>query len=42
VYIDKELLPEGAKPKDRIKFTVTMNNKNHPKAATASLVSQSS
>jgi len=42
VYIDKELLPEGAKPKDRIKFTVTMNNKNHPKAATATLVSQSS
>lgn len=41
VYIDKELLPEGAKPKDRIRFTVTMNNKNHPKAATATLVQSS-
>lgn len=38
VYIDKELLPAGAKPTDRLRFTVTINNKGHPKAATASLV----
>jgi len=35
IYIDKEILPEGAKPADRIKFTVAMNAKNHPKAVTA-------
>merc|ERR1712194_114751 len=35
VYIDKEILPEGAKPTDRIKFTVSLNAKNHPKAVTA-------
>jgi len=38
VYIDQELLPAGAKPTDRLRFTVTINNKGHPKAATASLV----
>jgi len=38
VYIDKELLPEGAKPTDRLRFTVVTNNKGHPKAATAKLV----
>jgi len=36
IYIDKEILPEGAKPTDRIKFTVALNAKNHPKAVTAS------
>lgn len=36
VYIDKEILPEGAKPADRLKFTVALNAKNHPKAKTAS------
>jgi RNA recognition motif-containing protein len=38
VYIEKDLLPEGANPKDRIRFTVALNNKNHPKAVTASKV----
>lgn len=38
VYIDKELLPAGAKPTDRLRFTVVTNNKGHPKAATAQLV----
>jgi len=38
VYIDKELLPAGAKPADRLRFTVVLNNKGHPKAATANLV----
>lgn len=34
VYVDKEVLPEGVKPPDRVKFTVTLNAKKHPKAAT--------
>jgi len=36
IYIDKEILPEGAKPTDRLKFTVALNAKSHPKAVTAS------
>lgn len=34
IYVDKEVLPEGAQPPDRVKFTVTLNAKGHPKAAT--------
>merc|ERR1719506_728474 len=37
VYVDKEVLPEGSKPPDRVRFTVTLNGKGHPKAATCKL-----
>jgi len=37
VYVDKEVLPEGSKPPDRVRFTVTLNPKGHPKAATCKL-----
>jgi len=35
IYVDKEVLPEGAEPGDRLKFAVGMNAKNHPKAISA-------
>lgn len=34
VYVDKELLPEGAKPGDRVFFTCNVNNKGQPRATT--------
>jgi hypothetical protein len=37
VYVDKEKLPEGAKVADRIIFTVEVNDKKHPRAATCRL-----
>merc|ERR1711874_395258 len=37
VYIDKDILPVNAQVYDRIKFKVTLNEKGHPRAASASL-----
>lgn len=39
IYADKAVLPKGAVIGSRLKFTVTANPGEHPKAATATLVS---
>lgn len=38
VYFDKTTLPEGAKIADRLRFTVTLNEKSHPRVVSAKLV----
>jgi len=38
VYFDKTTLPAGAKIADRLRFTVELNEKGHPRVASASLV----
>lgn len=36
IYVAKELLPEGVKVTDRLKFTVELNDKGHPRASRCS------
>lgn len=37
-YLPKELVPEDAKPLDRISFTMSLSKKGHPQAETAEIV----